>query len=68
VHFTKAGAEKLGRCTEHNLRRALIREVPVAALGSEEPPPCVEWGALGVRQLVSAMAEGANRQYYLKRQ
>jgi hypothetical protein len=31
VHFTKAGAEKLGRCTEHNLRRALIREVPVAS-------------------------------------
>jgi hypothetical protein len=27
----------------------------------------VNGGALGVRQLVSAMAEGAHRKYYLKR-
>jgi hypothetical protein len=27
-HFTKAGAGKLGRCTEHNLRRALISRSP----------------------------------------
>jgi hypothetical protein len=40
VNFTKAGAEKLGRYVEHDLRRLLGSSVlPVALPGPEELPP-----------------------------
>jgi uncharacterized protein len=40
VHFTKAGAEKLGHYVEHDLRRVLSNHVlPVALPGPEEQSP-----------------------------
>ena len=41
VHFTKYGAEKLAHYIEHDVRRALKRDILVAVPGSDAPKPKV---------------------------